>query len=371
MDPSSPDNSAAHALFALNSSELDMTVFDPHEFDFLPNIGLETGPGGHSFSSPGPMPAERATPAPAHRGPSGSAILARVTMLESQFNGLARRVTTCEEADAVRALRVKCSSAFEAIRKEADERLQKAVASLEKKIEEVGRVRTLAVEGAEEGAMEGSGDEGEDDDETGDRAVADAQAYHSTEIKSITRIAFARLMDVPKLTVDCLPEWPENEDDWPLGDTDDEGAEDEEGGGKGKGKANPKRCLLRFRWDEPWQHRDNWQGIRNIQKWIKASGPEVMTEATASINTISHKSLELRITEKYQALAKTWRLGKKSTPSTNTIVLPSDAPAGADGADEATSATDATAVLPPSTARPVLSKSSRQSRAGGVRGAVA
>lgn len=96
---------------------------------------------------------------------------------------------------------------------------------------------------------------------------------------------YAHLMGVPDTKPRVLPHWP----------SDNTPRERDPGS---------QRELLRFRWESPWDHTDNWAGIRLICDHIKQNGPTRVPEAAQAVRDVSEKDLEDRVRKKFKDLAK-------------------------------------------------------------------
>jgi len=95
-------------------------------------------------------------------------------------------------------------------------------------------------------------------------------------------------MGSAKLTVDALPSYPSDEDNWPLDPATNE-------------------RLMRFRWTESHQHSDNHANILRIITYIRQHGATVCAGTGPALRDISDEDLRARVVKKYQDLQKNLR----------------------------------------------------------------
>ena len=86
--------------------------------------------------------------------------------------------------------------------------------------------------------------------------------------------------------------WPENESEWPT-------------------DSSTNARLLRFRWNESWNHADNWKSIKNISTYVKTHGAARLPEAAQAVREISEKDLEERVTQKFKDIVKALKDAKQ------------------------------------------------------------
>ncbi|KAG6882428.1 hypothetical protein C0992_011699, partial [Termitomyces sp. T32_za158] len=98
------------------------------------------------------------------------------------------------------------------------------------------------------------------------------------------------LMGVGKLTGYSLPWYPENpdKDTWP----------------RIIGTSDP---VLRFRWDEPLSHDDNYYSMRMIAGYMRTHGSSQVPSATTLLVAISEDDLQRRVSDKFLSLQKALR----------------------------------------------------------------
>ncbi|KAG6886949.1 hypothetical protein C0992_001518, partial [Termitomyces sp. T32_za158] len=122
-----------------------------------------------------------------------------------------------------------------------------------------------------------------------ERAAIEASeaAYRDNSMKELTRLSYMFLMGVGKLTGYSLPWYPENpdKDTWPriIGTSD---------------------LVLRFWWDEPLSHDNNYYSMRMIAGYMRTHGSSQMPSATTLLVAISKDDLQRRVSDKFLSLRK-------------------------------------------------------------------
>ena len=87
---------------------------------------------------------------------------------------------------------------------------------------------------------------------------------------------------------------PEQSEDWPL---------DAEG-----------QPLMRFRWDEPQKHKDNFLNLQKLCDWVKETGPKYLPQSAPSVRSIAMKDLQAKVISRYNDLAKKFNKREKTLP---------------------------------------------------------
>ncbi|KAG6825375.1 hypothetical protein H0H92_003923 [Tricholoma furcatifolium] len=121
-------------------------------------------------------------------------------------------------------------------------------------------------------------------EETVERSVL---AYKDTAFKELTRYAFNHLMGIGKFTAESAPPYPadNNKETWP----------------HLPGTTDP---VLRFRWDKPWDHDDNFYSIRMIVGWMKRHGEEAVPASKKALLQISAEDHQQRVRERFTNLQR-------------------------------------------------------------------
>lgn len=106
----------------------------------------------------------------------------------------------------------------------------------------------------------------------------------------MTRRAFAYQLDIAKLTVKNLPWYPEDLDktNWPH-------------------ITGTQEPVLRFRWDQAWDHADNFYAIRMIVGYMTRHGAALVPSAVTALSRISNEDHQRRVVDKYTSLQKALR----------------------------------------------------------------
>ena len=74
------------------------------------------------------------------------------------------------------------------------------------------------------------------------------------------------LIGTPNVQPKSIAWWPENESEWPT-------------------DSSTNVRLLRFRWNESWNHADNWKGIKNVSTYVKTRGAARLPEGYSGNKT--------------------------------------------------------------------------------------
>lgn len=148
---------------------------------------------------------------------------------------------------------------------------------------------------------------------------------------------FQMLMGIAKLTIDVLPPYPSDDDNWPLDPA-------------------TKERLMRFRWAESHQHTDNHANVLRIIAYMRQHGATVCAGSGPALRDISDEDLRARVVKKYQDLQKNLRKAGKLSRN-----LMAPLTAASDTVESAPPGPEAEAVIVT-----VISRSKLQSRARGV-----
>lgn len=184
-----------------------------------------------------------------------------------------------------------------------------------------GRLAALEAVNAEKDRGQSSGDDDSDDDvrevkdgiitkREEDAIAASLAAYADTSLKvrlktffkvlsadsplinqELTRLAFSYKLNIARLTPPTnLPWYPESLDPtiWP----------------RITGTEDP---VLRFRWDKPWDHDDNYYALRMIMGHMNSHGAGMVPAAAGPLSKISSDDLKKRVVEKFTSLQKSLR----------------------------------------------------------------
>lgn len=109
--------------------------------------------------------------------------------------------------------------------------------------------------------------------------------------QELTRYVIAQQLGVAKkLSSRSLPWFPENQDKqtWP----------------RIAGTEDP---VLRFRWDECWDHEDNYYSIRMVMSYMKRHGASLVPSATTALKNISDEDHQRRIVGRFVSIQKQLR----------------------------------------------------------------
>lgn len=63
----------------------------------------------------------------------------------------------------------------------------------------------------------------------------------------------------------------------------------------------------RFRWDETWEHDDNYRTIRILVEYMKRHGDSLVPSAYSAMRSISEEDFERRVVNKFLSLQKRLR----------------------------------------------------------------
>lgn len=141
-------------------------------------------------------------------------------------------------------------------------------------------------------------------------------------------------MGTPNVQPKSVAWWPDDDSDWPV-------------------DSSTNTRLLRFRWNEPWNHGDNWESIKKVGAYVKAQGAVRLPEAAQAVREISEKDLEERVTQKFKDIVKALKDAKLfKKPTTGGLV---SVPATGEDVVEVTVTT-----------KPAFSKTQAQSWSSGV-----
>ncbi|KAG2129523.1 hypothetical protein BD769DRAFT_1667118 [Suillus cothurnatus] len=183
-------------------------------------------------------------------GPPKSMKISQVLSEMTSFN---RRLAQAEDlelrhANELHAVETRCIQHVKAVKTE----FKAEIKSLEEQFEQ--KVASLLA--SKNHVDVGDGSEAETDEEFEKdvkKLEKSALAFGDNSLKAVVRIVFQMLMGSAKLTVDALPSYPSDEDNWPLGPATNE-------------------RLMRFRWTESHQHSDNHANILRIITYIRQHG---------------------------------------------------------------------------------------------------
>jgi len=147
-------------------------------------------------------------------------------------------------------------------------------------------------------------------------------------------------MGCPTLKGKDLPPYPEIEDEWPL-------------------RPSSGTKTLRFRWDRPFNNKDNWENIVKISAEILQNGAQALPDAAKAITMVSEKDRIEKVRKKFTALAQAYKTEVKK----ETVVVESDGSDGESDGDGNGTAKAVKKALPPPAKQ---TKATFQSRAKGV-----
>jgi hypothetical protein len=92
--------------------------------------------------------------------------------------------------------------------------------------------------------------------------------------------------------------------------------------------------VLRFRWDEPWDHDDNFYSIRMIVAYMKRHGAEFMPSAASALAAIGEEDFQQRVVDKFLGIQKNLRQAKLLDSDNKQIIhATTEAEAEAEGDD--------------------------------------
>ncbi|KAL0576026.1 hypothetical protein V5O48_005955 [Marasmius crinis-equi] len=134
--------------------------------------------------------------------------------------------------------------------------------------------------------------EGEDEvDEAAGNELQSEEAKSSNPLKTAVRVCMYTMMGVPN-PCKILPEYPLENEDWPL-------------------NAITNERLLRFKWDVSWKDEVNWAELQKATKYIKEKGAIHIPAAKGALDTISEHDLQERVKSWYGELVKKVKTGRK------------------------------------------------------------
>jgi hypothetical protein len=82
-----------------------------------------------------------------------------------------------------------------------------------------------------------------------------------------------------------------------------------------------KEPVLRFRWDESWEHDDNFYSIQMIIAHMKRHGTVFMPAAASALAVISEDDFQRRVVDKFVGLQKGLRQAKILDSNNKRIVM--------------------------------------------------
>ncbi|KAJ3508324.1 hypothetical protein NLJ89_g5818 [Agrocybe chaxingu] len=150
--------------------------------------------------------------------------------------------------------------------------------------------------------IEASGSESDDesDSEVDQKSSKDVKkskaALKDSNINLLIRTVFSEAMACgAKLTGDRLPDYPGPDETWPV-------------------KPGTTEKVIRFRWDQGPDHRDNIEGLAFIILEIRTNGAQYVPTAASLLNMILPAHLKARVADKFKRLANEAKRHKKVNP---------------------------------------------------------
>jgi len=127
--------------------------------------------------------------------------------------------------------------------------------------------------------------------------------------QEVVRKIYAYQLGIPNLAPNRIPWYPDSTDKstWPC-------------------ITGTKEHVLRFRWDESWEHEDNFFAIRMIVAYIKRHGVQYVPSAAKALQAISEDDLQQRVVDNYVAIQKRLRESKLLDSQNKRIIVENLAP---------------------------------------------
>ncbi|KAF8158525.1 hypothetical protein B0H34DRAFT_709223 [Crassisporium funariophilum] len=287
-------------------------------------------------------------PATAMRKPTLAAITSKLQLTASDLEAVQRRVKELEVENTT------LKANHQLLEGKVEENLKKTKTVCENIWNELGQVK-CALENSKKRRRdeedEDEDDEGvgssseEDEDERKVKEVVEAgeqsKKYAATNaFKGVIRLMFQQAMGCPTLKGKDLPPYPEIEEEWPL-------------------RPSDSTKMTRFRWDRPFNNKDNWKNILKISTEILQNGAQALPEAAKAITKVSEKDRIEKVRKKFTTLAQAYKTEIKK----ETVVVVSDESDGE--ADEGGNGTTTKAIKKAPDPPVKQTKATFQSRAKG------